>query len=70
MKGRPAPWMSVEIREAMQDRNEVQELKIDNDNSSLRERCKTAKAVTEWIRWSAWGQTDAHAWVRTPPVPL
>lgn len=44
VKGRPAPWMSDKIREVMQDRNELQqELKIDHDNSSLRERYKTAK---------------------------
>ncbi len=44
VKGRPAPWMSDEIREAMQDRNELQqELKIDHDNYSLRECYKTSK---------------------------
>ena len=44
VKGRPAPWMCDEIREAMQDRNELQkQLKVDQDNSSLRERYRTAK---------------------------
>ncbi len=33
VKGRSAPWMSNEIREAMQDRNELQkQLKVDQDN--------------------------------------
>lgn len=44
VKGRPAPWMSDEIRVAMQDRNELQkQLKVNHDNYSLRERYKAAK---------------------------
>ena len=44
VKGRLAPWMSDEIREAMGVRNELQkELKLDHNNPLLRQRYKGAK---------------------------
>ncbi len=44
VKGKPLPWMTDDIREVMKDRDNLQrELKIDTNNSRLRERYKTAK---------------------------
>ena len=46
MKGTAAPWMTDEISEAMQGSNElkkIKKMKVDHDNSLLRERYTTAK---------------------------
>ena len=50
VKGTPAPWMSGDIREAIKNRDELQkELKVDTNNSELRERYKAAKTYVKTL---------------------